>query len=60
MRGEQQTCISSGKPTTNIVEISSPFIVVLEPFGKFEEIKPGGAPGFEGAVPGTLLGTCGP
>lgn len=49
--------MSSGKPTTNIVEISSPFIAVLDPLAIFEEIKPDGAPGFEGAFPATLVGT---
>jgi hypothetical protein len=56
----QRTCISSGKPTTNIVEISSPFIVALDPLAIFEETKPGGAPEFEDVLPATPVGTCGP
>ena len=52
--------MSSGKPTTNIVEISSPFIAVLDPLAMFEEIKLGGAPVFGGAFPATFVGTWGP
>jgi hypothetical protein len=52
--------MSSGKPTTNMVEISSPFIAVLDPLAILEEIKPGGAPEFEGTFPATLVGTWGP
>lgn len=43
-----------------MVEISSPFIAVLDPLAMFEEIKPGGAPGFEMVLPAMLVGTWGP
>ena len=43
-----------------MVEISSPFIAVLDAVAVFEEIKPGGAPGFEGTLPVMLVGTWGP
>jgi len=44
-RRSLHTCISSGKPTTKMVEISSPFEALLVPFIMLmltELVKPGG------------------